>query len=116
MLRLLHKNNQGVVFVTVVLIILAMMILTVSVVSLNVTQVLRTSGEVKNIQAQYLAQGAIPYLYNGWTYGAGQWRAPSDTRTYTETLDGTVFTVTANLNRPGLVGYNTSGFLVNVVY
>lgn len=111
MLRSLRKNNKGIVFVTVVLMVMVMMILTVSIVSLNVTQVVRTAGEARHIQAQYLAMGAIPYLY------ANQWTAsPDNLLTYTETLDGRVFTVTANLSGPGLAGYNTNALFVNVAY
>lgn len=111
MLRQLRQNDHGIVFVTVLMVIIVMMILTVSIVSLNVTQVLRTSGEVKHVQAEYLALGAIPYLY------ANQWTAlPDNTITYTETLDGVSFTVVANLSGPGLGGYNTTGLFVNVTY
>ncbi len=111
MFRQLRQNDRGIVFVTVLMIIIVMMVLTVSIVSLNVTQVLRTSGEVKHVQAEYLALGAIPYLYaNQWT------AAPDNTITYAETLDGVLFTVVANLSGPGLAGYNTSALSVNVIY
>ena len=111
MLRQLKTNNQGIVFVTVLMIIIAMMILTVSIVSLNVTQVLRTSGEIKHVQAEYLASGAIPYLY------ANQWTgSPDNSITYSETLDGILFTVVANLSGPGLAGYNTNTISINVTY
>jgi len=62
MLRQLRQNERGVVFVTVLMIIIVMMALTVSIVSLNVTQVTRTAGEVKHVQAEHLALGAIPKL------------------------------------------------------
>ena len=111
MLRQLRENERGVVFVTVLMIIIVMMALTVSIVSLNVTQVTRTAGEVKHVQAEHLALGAIPYLY------ANQWTAsPDNTITYTETLDGTLFTVVANLSGPGLGGYNTNSLSINVTY
>lgn len=111
MLRQLRQNDHGIVFVTVLMIIIVMMVLTVSIVSLNVTQVLRTSGEVKHVQAEYLALGAIPYLY------ANQWTAsPDNVISYTETLDGTLFTVAVNLGGPGLGGYNTNSLFVNVTY
>ena len=111
MLRQLRQNERGVVFVTVLMIIIVMMALTVSIVSLNVTQVTRTAGEVKHVQVEHLALGAIPYLY------ANQWTAsPDNTITYTETLDGTLFTVVANLSGPGLGGYNTNSLSINVTY
>ncbi len=111
MLRQLRENDQGVVFVTVLMIIIVMMILTVSIVSLNVTQVMRTAGESKHIQAEYLALGAIPYLY------ANQWTVSADnTITYTETLDGTLFTVIANLSGSGLAGYATNNLAITVTY
>lgn len=111
MLRQLKTNKEGIVFVTVLLIIIVMMILTVTIVSLNVSQVTRTTGEVRNIQAQYLAFGAVPYMY------ANQWTStPDSTITYTETLDGRVFTVVADLGGPGLAGYNADSLQVNVTY
>ncbi|GEM_PF-4610240 len=111
MLRQLRENDQGIVFVTVLMIIIVMMILTVSIVSLNVTQVLRTSGEVKHVQAEYLALGAIPYLYaNQWTI------SPDNTITYIENLDGIPFTVVANINGPGLNGYSTNDLSIDVTY
>ena len=111
MLRQLRQNERGVVFVTVLMIIIVMMALTVSIVSLNVTQVTRTAGEVKHVQAEYLALGAIPYLYaNQWT------SSPDNVITYTETLDGIPFTVIANLSGPGLGGYNTNKLDITVTY
>lgn len=111
MLRQLRENNQGIVFVTVLMIVIVMMILTVSILSLNVSQVVRTTGEIKHVQAEYLGLGAIPYLY------ANQWTAsPDDAITYTETLDGTLFTVTANLNGPGLPQYNGNSIFIDVNY
>ena len=99
------------VFVTVLMIIIVMMILTVSIVSLNVTQVMRTEGEVKHIQAEYLALGAIPYLYaNQWTNSQG------NVITYNETLDGIPFTVIANRSGSGLGGYNTNNLAITVNY
>ena len=111
MLRQLRQNERGVVFVTVLMIIIVMMALTVSIVSLNVTQVTRTAGEVKHVQAEYLAMGAIPFLY------ANQWTASSNNViTYTETLDGIPFTVIANLSGPGLGGYTTNNLDITVTY
>lgn len=111
MLRQLKTNEEGIVFVTVLMIIIVMMIVTVTIVSLNVSQVVRTSGEIKHIQAQYLAQGAIPFMYaNQWSGSAGE------TLTYNETLDGTVFTVVADLSGPGLAGYDTNSLQINVTY
>ena len=111
MLRQLRNSDRGVVFVTVLMIIIVMMILTVTIVSLNVTQVMRTSGEIKHVQAEYLAMGAVPYLYaNQWTL------APDNMITYVETLGGVPFTVTANLSGSGLGGYNTNNVAITVSY
>ena len=111
MLRQLKTDKQGIVFVTVLLIIIVMMIVTITIVSLNVSQVLRTTGEIKHVQAQYLALGAIPYMYtNQWSTN------PDSSMTYTETLDGRIFTVTANLTSPGLTGYDTNSLQINVSY
>ena len=111
MLRQLRQNDHGVVFITVLMIIIVMMILTVSIVSLNVTQVMRTTGEVRHLQAEYLALGAIPYLYaNQWTNSQGR------VITYTETLDGIPFAVVANLSGSGLGGYTTNNLAITVNY
>ncbi|OGX37351.1 MAG: hypothetical protein A3G91_00580 [Omnitrophica WOR_2 bacterium RIFCSPLOWO2_12_FULL_50_9] len=111
MLRQLRKDDRGIVFVTVLMIIITMMILTVSIISLNVTQTVTSSGEIHRIQAEYLALGAIPYFYaNQWTSSS------SNTITYTQTLDGISFTVVANIIGPGLAGYNTSGLNISVTY
>ena len=59
----LRKDRSGIVFVTVLVIIMVMMIMTVSIISLNVTQVKVTEDDVRRIQAEMLAQGAVNYYY-----------------------------------------------------
>ncbi len=111
MLRQLCANNRGIIFVTVLMIIIAMMILTVSIISLNVTQAVNTQGEIRRIQAEYLALGAVPYFYANQMTSSS-----SNTMTYTQTLDGIPFTVVANIIGPGLGGYDTNALSIVVTY
>ena len=53
------EDRSGIVFVTVLVIIIVMMIATVSIISMNVSQVQVTEKEVKRIQAEMMSQGAL---------------------------------------------------------
>lgn len=111
MLRSLKDNQRGIVFVTVLMVILVAMVLAVSVLSLNISQVVSTEDEVKRLQAQSLALGAIPYFYTNQLSSSS-----GNLMTYTETLGNTMFTVVANLSGPGLGGYQTNALTVNVSF
>ncbi len=111
MLRKLSQNKEGVVFITVLMIIIVMMLLTVTIVSLNVTQTVNTEAEVRRIQAEYLGAGAVSYFYANQTSTTA-----SNFITYTETLDGTVFTVEINLTGPGVPDYDTNSLVTDVTY
>ena len=111
MLRKLSQNKEGVVFITVIMIIIVMMLLTVTIVSLNVTQTVNTEEEVRRIQAEYLGSGAVYYFYANQTSTTA-----SNFITFTETLDGTVFTVETNLVGSGVPGYDTNSLVTDVTY
>lgn len=111
MLRQLRENEKGVVFITVLVIILVMMTLTVSIISMNVTQTVSTEAEIRRIQAEVLALGALPYTFSNQLAGSA-----SDFITYTETLGNTIFTITANVSGPGLPNYVTNGLDISVTY
>ncbi|HNV23638.1 MAG TPA: hypothetical protein PLH56_01335 [Candidatus Omnitrophota bacterium] len=64
MLRIkkISNNEKGVVFILVISIIMVMMILTISILSINTSQVVSTEEEVRRIQAETLAMGAMEYV------------------------------------------------------
>jgi len=93
MLKSLRKNNQGVVFVTVLMIIIVMMVLTISILSINVSQVVSTEEEVRRVKAEVLAKGFL------WLMSANQMsQTPGTFIDETFDLDGTTFYVAANLD------------------
>ena len=64
MLKDIRNNNSGIVFVTVLAIVISMMILTMSVISLNSSQTILVEDEVKRLQAEMLALGYFSYLHS----------------------------------------------------
>ena len=93
MLKQLRHKEEGVVFVTVLMIIIVMMILVISILSINVSQVMITESETKRVQAEIIARGALDYfIANQLSNSAGNYI------TYSETLNGTDFQVTINMD------------------
>lgn len=111
MLKPLRNNEQGIVFVTVLMIIIVMMTLTVSILSMNVTQVMTTQDEIRRIQARVLAMGAIPYMFANQASGSS-----ANYITYTETLGNITFDVSANISGSGLSDSLTNGLNIQVSY
>lgn len=93
MLKQLKNNKKGVVFVVVLMIIIAMIVLTISIISMNVNQVLISEMEVKRIQAEILATGALAYTFANQLSGS-----PGDYITYTRTLDNVTFDIISNVS------------------
>lgn len=62
MFRDLRKNNRGIIFVTVLIIIIVSMVMAVSVLSLNISQVKSAEDELKRIQAELLANGGLAIM------------------------------------------------------
>ena len=91
MLRRLN-NNDGVVFVTVLAVIITMMVLAVSIIGLNVSQTLVTEREVKRIKAELLAMGALSY-----TFANQMSDSPGNAITFNQILDGIDYDVSATL-------------------
>ena len=94
-------TQNGIVFVTVLMIIITMMIVTVTVVSLNLGQVITTEGEIQRMQAQELATGLIYY-----THGTTQVTNPLPANPLAiahaaENMDGQIFTPTVNVGASG---------------
>lgn len=94
------KNNRGLIFVTVLMIIIVMMVLVTSVISMNVSQVQLTEGEIQRIQAETLASGMVSY-----TFAEQQKISPSNPIRITETLGNIDFDVTSEVTAtPGPSG------------
>jgi len=92
MLRNLKRNKKGIVFVTVLMIIIVLMILAISVISLNVSQVLVTENEVRRLQAEVIALGALAKIY-GYKLSNGS----ANFLTNFDTLNNRLFTITSNI-------------------
>ena len=111
MFRDLRKNNKGVVFVTVLMIIIVMAVLTVSIISLNVNQSMLTEGEAKRMNAETLALGGLAVML------ANQQSArPKNYITYLNLIDGISYNVQINLAGAGLPGTGTSALNISVTY
>lgn len=92
MLKPLKNNDHGVVFVTVLVIILATMILAISALSLNISQIKSSEMELKYIQAKTLADGVfVQLLMNQFS------AAPGTFIGYTEIIGNTTFTMTSEI-------------------
>ena len=103
MLKNLKKNEQGVVFVTVLIVILTTMVLAVSALSLNISQIKSTENELKYIQARTLADGGLFQILSTQFVGT-----PITSNTYTETVGDTTFTIESDITAgAGPVGSNS---------
>jgi len=113
MLRDLQKNNHGVVFVTVLIIIIVSMILAMSVVSLNVSQIKSVEAEIQYIQAKALAEGALSNMFITRTLN-------EDMNTFigSETVGSTTFTLIGQIDTSGTgpIGLNCVPMYVNASY
>ena len=111
MLKQLKNNERGVVFVTVLMIITVMTVLAISVVSMNVNQVMMAESEVRRLQAEILAFGALAYTFTNQASSS-----PSNYISYLQTLDGETFNIEAVVGPPNSGIYNTSSLTINVTY
>lgn len=93
MLKDLKNNNRGIIFVTVLIIIIVAMVLSISILSLNVSQITSSEDELKRIQARMIADGALSQMIVQKMTGN-----PSNFLTYNETIGGTTFVITANID------------------
>jgi type II secretory pathway component PulK len=113
MLKGLKNNQRGIVFITVLIIIIIAMVLAISTLSLNVSQVKSAEDEVRFIQAQALAEGGFGRIYMDQLADA-----PLDRITYTEQLGNTTFTIDAAVSRgtPGPAGSASYKAVANVTF
>ena len=91
MLKDLKNNEHGIVFVTVLIVILTTMVLAVSALSLNISQIKSTENELKYIQARILADGGLVQILSTQFVGT-----PITSNTYNETVGDTIFTIQSN--------------------
>ncbi|VAX35443.1 hypothetical protein MNBD_UNCLBAC01-1955 [hydrothermal vent metagenome] len=111
MLKALKNDENGFVFVVVLAVIIVVAVLVVSLISMNVSQVLIVEDEVKRIQAETLARGAMEYI------AAGQISNSSlHSITFSETLGNFTYSVIANITDVGLTGYSANGISISVDY
>ena len=90
MLKQLKNNDNGIIFITVLFIIIIMITLTVGIMSLNVSQVKTTEGDVKRIQAEAAAMGAVSRML-----AVQHSDTPVDNFSYSYTLNSITFVVEA---------------------
>lgn len=96
MLKQLNTNEHGIVFVTVLILVIVAMILAMTALSLNLSQVKSTENELKHIQAGLLAEGAFSELFTNQFTGT-----PGTSMSYTEQLGNTTFTITSQIDGSG---------------
>jgi len=96
MLKNLKNNKQGIIFITVLMTIIVLMVFAVSILSLNVSQIMMTESDVKKIKAETLMMGMMGYTY------ASQWNGSmGNLIILNEVLDGLTFQTTSNLDTSG---------------
>jgi len=109
MFKQLKDNERGVVFVTVLMIIIVMIVLAISILSMNISQIKSTEAEIKRIQAEAIAYGALARVFaNQFTTSAGNYFE------YNVIINTTFFNVVANIGGAGPLGTNV--LLINVTY
>ena len=93
MLKDLKNDEHGVVFVTVLIIIITTMVLAISALSLNISQIRSAETELRYIQCKALVDGGLVQILST------QFTAtPEITNTYVETLGNTTFTIQSDIN------------------
>ena len=93
MLRELRNNDHGVVFITVLIIIIISIVSTLTILSLNISQVTSSEDEVRHIQAEILSTGGLARIFIEQFSGT-----PANVIIYAETLDGITYAVVANID------------------
>ncbi|MCK5081472.1 MAG: hypothetical protein KAR31_01065 [Candidatus Omnitrophica bacterium] len=113
MFRELKDNNRGIIFVTVLIIIMVAMVLAVTVLSLNISQVKSSEDELRHIQARILSEGGLAQMLVSKFSGT-----PVNLITYTETLGNTTFTIVANIDTTGAspIGSNSIPLDIDVTF
>ncbi len=106
------KNKQGIVLVTVLMMIIVISVLVISIMNMNLGQLLSSEEQAKQIKAEILAKGMVHYV------NANQQSAsPSNTISFSRNIDGISYSVTANLTA-GSIGImnETDTVTIGVTY
>jgi type II secretory pathway component PulK len=107
------ENDRGVIFVTVLIIIIVSMVLAVSILSLNISQVKSSETELKYIQAKTLAEGGLAQILTS------QWSGtPANSIIFSETLGNTTFGISSDIDYSGSgpVGSNAVPLSIDVTF
>ena len=111
MLKTLQNNENGIVFVAVLMIIIVMMTITVGIIGLNVSQVTFAEQEIRRIKAELLAMGVLAYTFaNQTTPSAGS------TITFSQTLDGAAYQINSAITSPGTGPNGSSPLTIDIDY
>ena len=103
--RVKHKEKKGIILLTVLMMIIVVSILAVSILNMNLGQVISSEEQAKQLKAVILAKGMLNYVY------ANQQSAtPLNVITLTEILDSVTFTTTATLDNTN-TGINETNLL-----
>lgn len=108
MMQKFKMDKSGFVFVTVIMIIAVMAIITLSVISLNSSQTINVEKEVKRIQAEALGIGVAQALLMDPDIGTSV--------TFDQTMDGTDFTVLDAVTDDNLGPFGTDTLEVQIQY
>ena len=113
MFKKLKNNEDGIVYITVIMIITVVTILTASIMGLNITQVNSTDNEIKRIKAQTLGEGMLAYIYSYEQTQVNQPMQSSFSSSYnlneTYSVSGTMQPTIATYNQP-------NNLVINVTY
>ena len=102
------NEKKGFVFVTVVMLIAVMAVITLSVIGLNSSQTINAEKEIKRLQAESLGIGVTQAMLLDVNM-------PSQVD-FNQTMDGTNFTVTPTVNDDNSGPFGTDPLQVQVQY
>lgn len=103
-----RQNPKGYVFVTVLMMISVMALITLSVISLQSSQSISVENEVRRLQAETLGLGALQIMLLN--------SSVATTVTLTQTMDGRTFTVSTSVTNNDSGPFSTDPMQVQVVY
>lgn len=97
MLKSLKNNENGIIFISVLVTIIIMMVITVSIIGMNVSKISTSEKEVKRIQAETLAMGVL-----GYTFANQLTDTASNLISISESIDGHTFVISSNITSANL--------------
>jgi hypothetical protein len=92
MLRDLKNNENGLVFVTILMIVAIIMTITIGIISLSVTQVTFSEQEIQRVKTEMLAQGMLAYVFANQVTGVA-----SNAYAFNATIDNLTYVVNASI-------------------